>query len=365
MARMNLVQEIRAEGGARVAPRSEQIPALDGLRGIACLFVVLAHVQYLGFANVGLADAGALGVSIFFSLSGFLMAYLYAKAPFNMQTVAPYAVNRFARIAPVYLLVILASWLIRSEIDPKFVYDINNHNVARHLLFSGSEAVFWSIPPEVQFYVFFIGLWWAIYRATAGSFLPLAIMFATSLAMVAFSGGLPGTTLPTKLTFFLFGSLAGLISAHVRDKISLPVTALVAQVILFCAVVAWLNLPGKAASPYESLPYAILCMMLIFAFSLPSSPASAVFGSRALAALGKWSFAIYLIHEPCLYVAKRLVASGYLTNGLGLALGIVLTLGVAFLLHICVERPAQRRLKAVSRLFKPRPAGGEALRRSS
>lgn len=337
---------------ASTAVRTDQIPALDGLRGLACLCVVLAHLNQAGFVDVSVSHAGALGVSVFFSLSGFLMAYLYARKPFTVQTIAPYVVSRFARIAPAYLLVIVLSWFVKGAVDTGFVYDINNHNIVRHLLFSGSESVFWSIPPEVQFYVFFLGLWWAIRKAASGVYSPTWIMLAVSTAMVLFSAGLPGTTLPTKLTFFLFGSLAGYLSAHTRGRFDFPRAAVVLQIGLICCVMAWLGFLGRdAEAPYRSVAYALLCMMLIFAFSLPSRHADSLFGSKAMVMLGKWSLAIYLIHEVCLYIAKKPVASGYLPNSLGLALGLGLTFGAAFVLHACVERPAQRRLKTLSRVF--------------
>jgi peptidoglycan/LPS O-acetylase OafA/YrhL len=126
-----------------------------------------------------------------------------------------YVVSRAARIAPLYLLVIFISWIIVALVAPTFVYNINNHNLVRHLLFSGSVSVFWSIPPEVQFYVFFLFIWWSIFCLLRQSRIPMFLLIGSILVMSGFSSYLPGTTLPTKLSFFLFGACAGILKSHV------------------------------------------------------------------------------------------------------------------------------------------------------
>ena len=87
-----------------------RIDAMTGLRGLAALLVVYAHVVEgfsLSWTN---HFSGAVGVMIFFSLSGFLMAYLYLEKDFSAFGVTEYAISRFARIAPAYLFILLLSF---------------------------------------------------------------------------------------------------------------------------------------------------------------------------------------------------------------------------------------------------------------
>lgn len=150
-----------------------------------------------------LSFIGHFGVAVFFTLSGFLMAFLYGRRSFTAANAFSYAVSRFARIAPLYLCVIIASWLIRTYIDGGFIYDINEHNLLRHLFFSGSEGVFWSIPPEVQFYGFFLLLWRAVFEARDQNYRPAIITVILALLMLVINSihPLPGTTLPSKLLY--------------------------------------------------------------------------------------------------------------------------------------------------------------------
>ena len=77
------------------AARSNNIPALDGLRGLAAVIVLVSHVSN----NVGLwggvlgHGGGQIGVMIFFVLSGYLMGFLYLDRPFNSAEVWSYAVH--------------------------------------------------------------------------------------------------------------------------------------------------------------------------------------------------------------------------------------------------------------------------------
>ena len=92
-----------------------EILSLTGLRFIAALYVFLFHIQIRWpitnipfFKNI--LDQGATGMSVFFMLSGFLLAYRYVNANNKLKD---YLVNRFARIYPVYLVVAIATlpWL--------------------------------------------------------------------------------------------------------------------------------------------------------------------------------------------------------------------------------------------------------------
>lgn len=297
---------------------------------------------------------GHFGVAVFFALSGFLMAFLYGRRSLTPGNAFSYGVSRFARIAPLYLCVILASWLIRTHIDGYFINDINNHNLLRHLLFSGSEGVFWSIPPEVQFYGFFLFVWWAVFAARARDYRPALIAVGLTLLMLVinFIHPLPGTLLPSKLPFFLLGAGAGLSRDWLEKQ---PVqewlmTALQCVLLLAASFYA-LCLYGfehDTEAMYRSALFPLLCAMTVLAFSMPTWFSLDIFGNKYMRLLGAWSFAIYLLHQPCLYWAGNIQSAFHLMPGTGFVLGGIFTLALSALSRFILERPAQRYLKAWS-----------------
>ena len=81
----------------------KEILSLTGLRFVAAFYVFLFHIHIRWpiadhpFAKKVL-DQGAIGMSLFFILSGFILAYRYAD---GRSTLKDYLINRFARIYPI------------------------------------------------------------------------------------------------------------------------------------------------------------------------------------------------------------------------------------------------------------------------
>ena len=84
-----------------------EIRSLTGLRFVAAFFVFVFHIHIRwpivgnGFIS-NILGQGAVGMSLFFVLSGFVLTYRYVDA---QCTVRNYLINRFARIYPVYVAV--------------------------------------------------------------------------------------------------------------------------------------------------------------------------------------------------------------------------------------------------------------------
>ncbi len=141
---------------------------LTGLRGMAGLIVLISHS-----ANQGLLPAlfgngfGQVGVMIFFVLSGFLMAHLYLYKDFNNRNIKAFAFARMGRVLPLFITLIILSYLITTKIYPEFHYRIDSFAVlAKALLFIRAPYEYWTIPIEVQFYVFFIAMWYVFSKCS-------------------------------------------------------------------------------------------------------------------------------------------------------------------------------------------------------
>src|SRR3954454_4417818 len=110
-------------GGAR-------LDALDGLRGLAALGVLVLHVWMFSYGDNGKPPKGLLdlalgelrlGVQLFFVLSGFLLFRPFVAAALDgagrVPSLTRYAIRRAARILPGYWLALGASFLLLRHLE--------------------------------------------------------------------------------------------------------------------------------------------------------------------------------------------------------------------------------------------------------
>lgn len=130
----------------------------DGIRGIAVLLVWLSHtsgrdqaaIDWLSFQGIG-----HIGVMLFFVLSGYLLSMpISSGRNFDFKT---YLIRRFCRIAPLYYLVIIFTYLYQQytgEISNRYLYITEGlSGLIKHLLFIKGDSVFWTISTEFVFYL--------------------------------------------------------------------------------------------------------------------------------------------------------------------------------------------------------------------
>ncbi|MCC6925019.1 acyltransferase [Novosphingobium sp.] len=104
------------------AAPAHRFAALDSLRGLAALGVLLHHMPASnGLATIPLASAGGLFVDLFFVISGFVIAESYGERLANGFSRARFAVLRLGRVLPLHLVMVaaflaleLAAWAFGS-----------------------------------------------------------------------------------------------------------------------------------------------------------------------------------------------------------------------------------------------------------
>lgn len=280
------------------------LPNLDGVRALACILVVLSHMPL----PVKFETLGEVGVGVFFVLSGFLMGHLYVGSVWTTHSVLRYGIARFARIAPIYWLVVLTCIAISySQPDNDFLLRIEGSTaIARHLLFGGNVLIFWSIPLEVQYYIFFIFVWWGIANRRKSVFaLPLLAM---TCAILLVSHALwPGLMLPHKLHFFLAGTLAGICPrpawSTVRERCLLFLFQLLAVGVL--ALPLWLYESKSAFYDASALGFAMA--VSIYFLSITSQGTQFLLAGKWLRKIGQASFSIYLMHVLIFHFGMRIL----------------------------------------------------------
>lgn len=348
------------------------IPALDGLRGAAALLVVVSHFQTLGLSDGRVPQSGTFGVMIFFVLSGFLMGHLYLFRPFDAAAVTHFMASRIARVIPLFYAVIVASYIASRIVGPDFVYYLTAFDTAKHLLFLGSKYVFWSIPPEVEFYVVFVGLWYVVARQLMLRYLPL---FGFALAaMFVLQPMFPGITVFNSLPIFLVGVGAAVLCRYVPferiDKRSATIVQCLGIALMLLVFVEIVSTdPSKTGfgwergRVYENLPMALLFGAFVLSFTIDTTFARIFFANRPMRLLGTYSFSIYLLHEPVADTLQNALAVFDVPILLQIALILAAVVGVASLSFRLYEMPMQAAVKrAILRLDRVRARGTQAWR---
>jgi peptidoglycan/LPS O-acetylase OafA/YrhL len=356
-------------------------PALDGLRALAALCVVMTHVGF----QTGQSFRGTFGaflnrldfgVTIFFLLSGFLLYGPFVRAQLlgrPLPSVRTYLRNRGLRIVPGAWVAIAVAFVFSAS---KFA---GVHEIVRQLLFaeiysSGhllpGMTQMWSLCVEVAFY---LALPLLAVLARVGS-RPLraqawllGLMFVSAQAWWLLTRGLadahPATAnlwLPAYLDWFALGmGVAVLRSWHdltgrgrVLDQIGdASLTCWAIAGLLFWVTATPLGgprgladpTPGQAITKHLLYAFAALFLLLPAVFGTDQrSPVRRVLESRPSRWLGKISYGVFLWHIMLLDLAFNLAGKQLFTGHVLLitALVVPMSLAVAALSLRLVEQPA-------------------------
>jgi len=311
-------------------------------------------------------------MAFFFLLSGFILAHAAAGAD-PLTDYRGYAVRRFARIYPIYLFILVTSWLLNGFAGPlgdkplrsglfHGLADLTLTNAWFPQMFMGGHARdgTWSLSVEVFFYALFplilfhanrltdraltLGIRWAI-----GLLFFFSVMGKYVQPMDHFTQTVIFYSMPIfRLPEFIAGVFAGVLAlrettvAPSGRKVAWAVFGLVIFLAIFAKTFPWV------AQGLFALP----CLILVFTYFTKVSDGVAVrfFSNRAFVFLGEASFALYLV--------QLVTIPWFKANAMGLGLRpaiavcFVVTLLLACLVHLLVERPMR---PLVTRWLSPKP----------
>jgi peptidoglycan/LPS O-acetylase OafA/YrhL len=288
------------------------IPALNGLRAIAALVVFAFHASQNGLLPEVFAKtrAGQLGVMLFFCLSGLLMAELYIRKDATWASVCNFVRARFARIFPLFAVVVLGSALI-YHFDTRFPFQLDAVAATKHLLLFGDGLTMWSISVEFQFYAAFVGLW-LLYAALPERHRNIGLaVVCIGLVLALWIAGYPGGRIAITHygQFFLVGVVAAIILWRARAAAGIGRTASLAlPLLLALAVLASVILRLSDYDCYRSLLLLILTGTIVLAGAVGKGFfAERVLGSQLMVYLGDVSFGVYLLHRPVMYFWQNVI----------------------------------------------------------
>jgi len=374
---------VTAVNGVGAAMRGRHVPALDGVRGLAILLVLLHHfvaqttaTNRFEAAVNWLCSYGSLGVDLFFLLSGFLITGILYDSRAEPRYLRTFYVRRVLRIFPLYYGVLIVVFFVGPAIpglqDSEFAR-LRQHQawawlylVNVYLATHGGWVLsyiehFWSLAVEEHFY---LG-WPLVVRAFAGArrtllVLSLSVAAASFCGRVVAAGADVDPVAITVLTPFQLDAL--LLGAFFAVYVRQPGGAQAARrtivpMVLIGAVVLVAqfglhHLADFGPSAIRALRggafHVLLAALLVHAVTAPAwSLATRVFCSRWMMLLGKYSYGLYVYHHFVSYYCTRHGTEFVLASAVGshtaavaiqAAAGMVLSLVMAWLSYEFFER---------------------------
>lgn len=346
---------------------SSKFSSIQALRGLAALAVMLFHFRWaINNVSPGLGDTlfgwGAIGVDVFFIISGFVITLSAQKLKPGISSCLTFIKHRAIRILPVYFFILAITFALSGAMS-LFHYPEKTENLISALLFmpinadhapfyiddSGMYGIRWTLNYEIFFYLVMAFSLISKYR-----WLTLILIFTALIFILpASSGFIPTLSVDGYQYHQAFFNMASnpiilLFIAGVFLGLSYPYTKRIPTSIskIFLVVCSVLTLYCIAFTSFVGHGIASsgwYLTLLVFALII-NDVWIGKYIPKALIFLGEISFSLYLIHTLMNNgLGKRLESLGLSDGLLRFAVSCVLSITLAYLSWRFVERKFQRK----------------------
>lgn len=322
---------MRFRAGRRPAYHpTERLELVEGMRGVAALYVVLSH-----FVNIvdprllegkstspewlqkimGPFTHGHLAVAAFIVLSGFcLQLSLFNGKDGRIHDLKRFFQRRAWRILPAYYACLAISvgvciWVTQYQKGlPYSQYvPVTRENLLAHVLMVHNlspewmykiNGVLWSIAIEAQLYLVFPLFVWLLFRVGRMGLLGIGSLFSVG-AMALFP-------VATKLyPWYLPLFCLGMVAAHFayRPNLRVGIQTRLASILMWIFVIGAAATAGmKSIVPSDVLVGLAVAALIYLGAVAPWLRLPGAFGWRPFIKLGAFSYSLYLMHHPILQV---------------------------------------------------------------
>ena len=361
-------------GAAHAAPqRNQRIVALDGLRALAIAGVVLYHLRPSRLTG------GFLGVTLFFTLSGYLATKSIMRATARDGFSYPrYICRRIARMTPPIVVTIaltaVATYIAAPSLLPKVQQDAlpsalflsNWFYIFRNVSYFAAAGLpsplthLWFCAVTMQFYLVWPVILMALCSKTRSRNTAIGITIAFALVSTAAMVLMFNPTADTSRVYYgtdtraaelLCGALAAIAAPRLREMLNGDVHTpgankgiskvnAISLAWLVAVIAGALMLTGENAWLYRGgfLLLALVTGLLIICVQNTECIVRRLLSVKPLVWLGQRSFSVYLVHYPLLLLmnpATRTTRIAWWEQ----VLQLVLILAVAEVFYRLVERP--------------------------
>ena len=348
---------------------SFHIPSLDGLRTFSFGVVFAAH------AGLYYVVPGGFGVTVFFFLSGFLITTLLRMEFDKSSTVSlrKFYVRRALRILPpFYLILFVASGLtmlgaIDGRVAPQAflaqALHYANYRIVTHGYggFAPGTAVYWSLAVEEHFYLLFPLLYLSLRKRNVSGG-KQALILAGLCALIlgwrcvlvyGLRSSVDRTYIASDTRFdsILFGCTLAVFGNPMLDAPRIA-DGIWKRALLPLGLIALLaSFLIRNGEFRETLRYSLqgvaLIPVFVCAMRFPNWGLMKALNYRPIAFVGVLSYSLYLIHQVVLFALAPFLEPRF-GAVFAAAVGLTISLLLAWLVHLCVERPFARMRKRFS-----------------
>ncbi len=340
------------------------IPALDGMRAISILIVIISH---LGFGKI---VPGGFGVTVFFFVSGFLITRLLTAEMNETGTIKiiPFYMRRFLRLYPALLALVaiigIAAATLGLKIVPAHLFSASfyfmNYYEALRIINDWPELVapwghLWSLAVEEHFYILFpvaLLIFGRNHRARI-FLISAAILIGLMMRIMAFNFSNLGeeytyTSSECRFENIAWGALLAVLLDGFGKGKGTQITRLksvfwiLTAIIMLCISFGFRDDQMRSIWRYSLQGIALL----IFVYNLYFNPILAfavkIFNVAILRFIGRLSYSLYLWHWPVIWYFARINGlkpgeEKLPLNHMILAIGISLL--CAIISYYCIEKP--------------------------
>ena len=333
-----------------------RIAALDGVRGLAVLVVILHNggPQFAAIYLDRLTASGWMGVDLFFVLSGFLITGILLDTNGSDHYFKNFYARRCLRIWPLYFAVLVFMWVVVPRVSPAVGSDIagrsspwwgypiflQNFLVPKITSAAGPLGASWSLAVEEQFYLF----WPIVVRFTSRRRLAqIAAGLIVASPLIRLFLQATGAYIYFNTFCRLDGLMAGaLLAILVRgDHFASKRFMGVAWTVLMIAAPLALGLDALFREEWFVFSLSVIASAaFVYLAMFSDGRLTAIMTNRFLVFTGTISYALYLLHKIPFDAAK---AQGWERHPLiALPLLLVVTYAAAVTSWYILEQPVLR-----------------------
>jgi peptidoglycan/LPS O-acetylase OafA/YrhL len=291
-------------------PSLEHRPTLDGLRFLAFLGVFLFHI------DEGVFPLGALGVKVFFALSGFLICriLILREGPSIHKNLRSFYWRRTLRIFPLYYAVLLGFRLFGGGLEGsrwQYGYAINFY-VWRNGRWPVQLGHFWSLAVEEQFYVVFPLILYCSPRRHRAALILMLILVCEAVRFWMSGSRFVGLLPWVAGLAILMGCLAAMWELTGRRCHA---------AVLPCGIaLIWLGSTVPVAG-YDVQNFG--CVAVVLGVWSAKGVVATVLSWRPIVYLGRISYGLYVFHLPILSWLRPLAPNPVVLGAVALAITVV------------------------------------------